>query len=564
MKISKEELKKLVVDKGYVSERDFENTAIDAKKQGLDVQDALVDRGLILDEHLGKLIADAKGFNFINLRSIHIGEDSLSIIPEPVARNKGVFVFKKDDQGVHVGMVDPTDMETINMISKRMGGVKVIPYLITEMDHISSLSKYKYNQRRKLDEILKELKKNNLTKEQRNQITVETVNVLMKYAYRSEASDIHIEPEENYTLVRFRIDGVMHDILKLPKDLAEYVITRIKILSKLRIDEHQAAQDSKFRIVLDGEKVDNRVSIVPVTKGENVVIRMLATKTKSYSLSSIGMLEEDFETVNRISKIPIGMILITGPTGSGKTTTIYSLMKILNTREVHISTIEDPVEYEVKGASQIPVNTETNLTFAEGLRAIVRQDPDIIGVGEIRDHETANIAVNSAMTGHLVLSTLHANDAPTTVLRLIDMGIKPFLVASTINVVIAQRLVRKICSACRVSREVTPKEREAIEKNLNLHLSSEKKHYKELLGTRLYSGKGCDVCDHTGFKGRIGIFEIMEMMDNIKELVMKQATDDEIKAAAKKNGMTTMFEDGLKKVKLGMTTVDEVLRVITE
>jgi len=311
---------------------------------------------------------------------------------------------------------------------------------------------------------------------------------------------------------------------------------------------------------VDGEKVDVRVSIVPVTEGENVVMRLLSAKSRQYNLADLGLSDKDRAKIESAIEKPHGMILVTGPTGSGKTTTVYAMLKILNTRDVHISTIEDPVEYEIEGTSQIQVNSVTNLTFAKGLRAIVRQDPDIIMVGEIRDEETADIAVNSAMTGHLVLSTLHANDAATTLPRLLDMKIEPFLVASTVNIIIAQRLIRKICEKCRLSYEFSDEEKRMLGAHPHLAAMLEPK----MSGARLYRGKGCQVCANTGFLGRIGIFEILEMSESIKELVARRATSSEIMEAARKEGMISMLEDGVTKVLAGATTLLEVIRATKE
>ncbi len=563
MKVTIDELHDVLVRPGHVSEEMFKEVKMEAEEEKREMRELLVEKGLIQDDQLGRLVADSKGFEFVNLRNMQIDEKVLREIPEPMARAEEVIAFAKDEKGLHVGMVNPDDLEVLNMLRKHTGQ-KVTPYLITDNDLHNALSKYRLDLKKQLEGYLEKWKGEDLGREQRNQLSVKMTEMLMKYAYRSDASDVHVEPQMDNTLVRFRIDGVMHDMFSLSKDLADFMLTRIKILSKLRIDEHQASQDSKFKMNIDGEQLDVRVSIVPVTKGENIVMRLLSTRTTSYTLSSLGLSDSDLGKVRRIIKIPQGMVLVTGPTGSGKTTTVYAVLKILNTRDVHISTIEDPVEYDVKGVSQIQVNPETNLTFAEGLRAIVRQDPDIIGVGEIRDQETANIAVNSAMTGHLVLSTLHANDAATTLLRLIDMGIKPFLVASTVNVVIAQRLVRKICSVCRMSYQMSGDDEERLKETLEVARALDETLFNELKKARLYRGAGCDVCDHTGYKGRQGVFEVLEVTEEIKDLVMKKSSADEIVTAARKAGMRTMFEDGLRKVRMGLTTLEELVRVINQ
>ena len=409
--------------------------------------------------------------------------------------------------------------------------------------------------------MLNTLKDTTLSREERDEATVEMVDQLFQYGYQNRVSDIHVEPFEKKILVRFRIDGVMHDVLDLPSEVFELVVTRIKILAKLRTDEHRAAQDGKLRFATKKEKVDVRVSIVPTSHGENIVMRLLSSNSRQFSLANLGLSGNDLEKVKKVIQDPHGMILVTGPTGSGKTTTLYGVLKILNRREVNIATIEDPVEYDIEGVTQIQVNKRTDLTFAKGLRSLVRQDPDIIMVGEIRDEETAGIAVNSALTGHLVLSTLHTNDAATTMPRLLDMGVEPFLIASTVNVAIAQRLVRKICEKCRASYMLSEEEAQLIQETSTLMAACKNKVGEDLNSLRLYKGSGCKVCGDTGYSGRIGIFEVLEMQDNIKELILSRASSDDILMQAKENGMQTMMEDGMQKVFNGITTLSEVLRV---
>ena len=345
-------------------------------------------------------------------------------------------------------------------------------------------------------------------------------------------------------------------MLDLPKELHDLIVSRIKVMSNLRTDEHLSSQDGRTSVLLPSEEVDIRVSIVPIVEGEKVVLRLLTSNYKQFGLEDLGMYEHDLEIVKKGFSRPNGMILSTGPTGSGKTTTIYSILKILNSRERNIATIEDPVEYEMEGINQIQVNSKTNLNFAEGLRSILRQDPDIIYVGEIRDEETAVIAVNSAMTGHLVLSTIHTNDAATTIPRLIDLNIEPFLVASTVNVIIAQRLVRKICEKCRVSYV---QERKELLKTFTAEQI--KKYFGNEKDPRLYKGTGCDVCHGSGYKGRVGIFEVIEVTDAIKQLVQQRADSDTITKKAAAEGTNLMINDGLLKVSAGVTTIEEVMRV---
>ncbi|MBI2592684.1 MAG: type II/IV secretion system protein [Candidatus Colwellbacteria bacterium] len=386
---------------------------------------------------------------------------------------------------------------------------------------------------------------------------IDLVDGLMNRAYISDASDIHIDPEEARVVVRMRIDGVLHDTFVLPKEIQPEVMTRIKVLSNLRTDEHQAAQDGRFRVTAaSGESIDIRVSIVPTYYGENAVLRLLAEKSALFTLETIGFSQEDLKKVKGAIERPYGMILATGPTGSGKTTTLYAILKILNTREVSVVTIEDPIEYAVEGINQIQANPRTGLNFATGLRSILRQDPNIIMVGEIRDEETAAIAVNAALTGHLMLSTLHTNDAATTLPRLIDMKVEPFLIASTVNIAIGQRLVRTICPDCKTKKNLTDIELKSITDIVPVKLLEGKLEF--------YYGKGCNKCDSSGYKGRIGVHEVMTIDEEIREAIMARKNSDQIREIAIKSGMTTMLEDGFKKALAGTTTIEEVLRVVHE
>lgn len=382
----------------------------------------------------------------------------------------------------------------------------------------------------------------------------ELVDLLIQKAFESGASDIHIDPQPDSVTARFRVDGILHDVASLKKDLHPLIITRIKVLSGLRTDEHFMAQDGRFRIKKDSTDIDLRVSIVPTHHGENVVMRLLIGSARALGLGELGLSENDLKTMHRYIRKPYGMILATGPTGSGKTTTLYSVLRLLNSREVSIVTIEDPIEYAISGVTQIQVNPQTNLTFASGLRSIVRQDPNVIMVGEIRDPETAGIAVNAALTGHLLLSTLHTNDAATTLPRLLDMGIEPFLIASTVNAAVGQRLVRKLCEKCKVKYTLSAEERESLATVIPAELLKQKKEF--------WRGEGCAECNDTGYTKRIGIYEILEVTDSIRKLIMKQANADEIKTAAREQGMTTMLEDGFVKAATGVTSIAEILRVI--
>jgi len=387
---------------------------------------------------------------------------------------------------------------------------------------------------------------------------INLVDEIVAYAFETRASDIHFEPEEDKLLIRFRIDGVLHNILDISKDLQPEIISRIKVMSGLRTDEHQAAQDGRFTSAVKNARFDIRVSIVPTYYGENAVLRLLTEQGQNFNLKDLGFSDRDLNIVDKAIKKPYGMILATGPTGSGKTTTLYTVLKILNKEDVSIITIEDPIEYSLEGVDQIQVNMQSGLTFATGLRSILRQDPNIIMVGEIRDVETAAIAVNAALTGHLLLSTLHTNDAATTLPRLLDMKVEPFLIASTVSIAIGQRLVRKICSQCKKQHKLTVSEFQnlasAVSDDILDHLKS----------SPVYRGEGCSACNNSGYFGRIGIYEVLEVTPAIQEAITKRFSAAHINELATHEGMTTMMEDGFKKALAGTTSVEEVLRVMHE
>lgn len=496
----------------------------------------------------------------VDLAKETIEEGVFHRIPQIVAEKKGVVAFGRQEEGIKVGMIAPDDLPMRHFLEKRLGE-PIVVYKITPEGLSKALAQYEGSIAEAFKQIYQHIKDSTRSREERDSATVELVDTIVHHGYKNRASDIHIEPFNRTILVRFRIDGVMHDVLTMPKELADMVVTRIKILSRMRTDEHRAAQDGKFRYVADGEHIDVRVSVVPVTYGENIVMRLLSTKAQQFNLSDLGFAENDLKKVQRAIRKPYGMILVTGPTGSGKTTTVYAFLKILNKRDVHIITIEDPVEYDIEGVTQIQVDPKTNLTFAKGLRAIVRQDPDIIMVGEVRDAETAGIAVNSAMTGHLVLSTLHANDSATTLPRLLDMGIEPFLLATTVNIVVAQRLVRKVCEKCRESYTITIEEKRLIEEESLLKERILARGIKQISQIKWYRGKGCQACSQTGYRGRLGIYEVMELSEATREAILRRVPSEELMALAVKEGMTTMLDDGLEKIFFGTTTLQEVIRV---
>jgi type IV pilus assembly protein PilB len=535
---------------GVIDAASLEAALAQATKEDKSLYWVLIEKDLVSDENIGKLIADFLSIPFIELSKTQIDLTLLNIIPEIVARKNTMICFGKDSEGIKVAVANPKNREPITFLEKKTGD-RVIVYYATPKDIESAYYYYKKDLQKSFNELLE--KQINL-KDTDDKPVAKFVDLLIEYAYANKASDIHIEPLQSISKVRFRIDGILHDVMQFPKNIHDQMISRIKVLSKLRTDEHLSAQDGKLQITLKQEELDVRVSTVPIVEGEKAVLRLLSSRSRQFGLQDLGMGESDLNKIRNAYNKSYGMVLVTGPTGCGKTTTIYSILKILNTREKNISTIEDPVEYEIEGVNQIQVNPKTNLTFAHGLRSILRQDPNIILVGEIRDGETAGIAINAATTGHLVLSTLHTNDAPTALPRLIDMKVEPFLVASTVNIIVAQRLVRKICEKCRQSQVVSKTQ---LADQFSLPLIN--KYFSDSTEVRIYQGIGCPVCYKTGYVGRIGIFEVLEVTPAIRELITKGSDSGTIRAMATQEGMTTMIEDGLLKVASGITTLEEIL-----
>lgn len=525
-----------------------------AKNARVPIQEAVIETDVMTDEQVGLLVANFLKVPFVTLSKLTIPDDVFRIVPERLARKYNTIAFARDAEGIKIASTDPTQKDIQEMIVKKTKQ-RVTVYLVTERDVEAALQHYRKDLQQRFDELIK--KELTLVAGISDDAPIsKIVDLLVVTAYRDKASDIHIEPEEHNCLIRFRIDGILQDMLNIDKKLHDRIITRIKVLSRLRTDEHLGAQDGKMRIEVDNETLDIRVSIIPIADGEKGVLRLLTSKFRQFSLQDLGMSDADLRKVNSAMNKSYGMILSTGPTGSGKTTTIYALIKILNTREKNITTIEDPVEYRIKGINQIQVNVKTNLTFANGLRSILRQDPNIIFVGEIRDSETAGIGVNAALTGHLVVSTLHTNDAATALPRLIDMKVEPFLVASTVNIIIGQRLVRKICVSCKESVVI---KRSEVLKNISQDILG--KHFTGSDDLRVYQGRGCKACHGTRYSGRVGIFEVIQMSETIRRLIIEKNDSDVIAKAAVEEGMTTMLDDGLDKVAAGVTTIEEVLRV---
>lgn len=541
---SNKELGELLLKESYISEEDHAKAMKIAEDLGKTLKQVLYDMGYLNDEVLGQALGEHFKVEYFDLDVKAPDVDVVKEIPEELAREYRVVLLEKNKKHVLVATDNPDQDNLKSKIKDALGATKVeIGYsLPSEIDRL--LLVYRPSIVEQIDTVV----------EQNDNVAPQLLDIIFNEALRMNASDIHFEPTPGKVFLRYRIDGVLAKVAEIESNFYSNILNRIKVLSGMRIDEHFSAQDGALHYSQDNLDVDMRISIVPTLEGEKVVIRLLTAYVEDLSMDHLGLSNQDKDILVKASKKPFGMIVVTGPTGSGKTTTLYSVIRVLNKPEVNITTIEDPVEYKVVGINQIQVNKQTNLTFAKGLRAIVRQDPDIILVGEIRDMETAEISINAAMTGHLLLSTFHANDAATAIPRLIDMGVEPFLLASILEVVMGQRLVRKTCNVCKVSETVK------VEDISKKHGHDMKKFFKGDTVT-VFKGKGCKACDHTGYDGRTAIFEFIEITPELTDLILKNPSTSEIWKLARKQGSKSMFEDGVEKVKSGVTTLEEVLRV---
>ncbi len=558
MLISVEKLEELLVEPGHITKEDFDLAKQESEGKNLSLDRFLVNKGLVKDDNLGRIIADEIDCPFVDLKKANIDEISsvlLDIIPEVVAYSQKAIVFEENSDEIKIATSNPDDYPFFNLLAKKTEK-KITPHYATSFDIEQALKRYKGDLIEEMRKLIKELEKD-LAKGEEN--VVRLVDLIMEYAYNNMASDIHIEPLSKGCIIRFRIDGILHKVSEYPKKIHNRIVSRIKILSRLRTDEKLAAQDGKFQYNSTGNPIDVRVSIMPITEGENVVMRLLMEHGQRFSFDELGLLDHDLKKIKTASQKPYGMIVAVGPTGSGKTTTLYSVLQALSKSEVNIMTIEDPAEYNVEGVQQTQVNAAKGITFAKGLRSIVRQDPDIIMVGEIRDSETVDMALNSAMTGHLVLSSMHANDAATTFPRFLEMGAETFLIASSINVTVAQRLVRRICDECKKSYFLSEEELDIIKEEKEVtELIYKASGETELEKIRFYKGAGCKFCNNTGYDGRTAIFEVLEVSEDIRTLIVKKESSDVIKRKAIEEGMTTMIHDGVTKALMGVTTIEEV------
>ncbi len=569
MHISEEKLKSILLESGLVSDEDFISAQRKAHRLGQSISDILIGAGKIPEDYFTELLSPYYGAPVVNLKKETIYTATLELLPEIYAKSKNIVLFDYDKQKeiVKLAMLDPFDYDTIEFVRAKLN-VWVEPYLTTLTSLRYGFKHYKKKIGMEFNEIISEnieqslaiVKEKDLSKTAASVPIVTILDNIVERAVTLNASDIHFEPLEYELLVRFRIDGVMSEILSLPKVIAPILVARVKILGNLQIDEHRVPQDGRFRFEMDdGTDIDIRINIMPIFHGEKVEMRLLQSSARPLTLKDLGASDKAIAIVNSEAKKPHGMILVTGPTGHGKTTTLYAILQILNTPSVNITTIEDPIEYEFPRVNQTQVNAKAGITFANGLRALLRQNPDIIMVGEIRDNETVEIAIHAALTGHLVLSSLHTNDATSALPRLLDMGAPSFLLSSTINLVIAQRLVRRICTSCIWSYPATTEITRLIKAQIELSGNAQAS-----IPETLYRGRGCKVCGGSGFQGLIGIFELFRVTDAIRELIFREATVGEVRKKAIGDGMTTMFEDGLDKVEKGITTIEEIFRVVNE
>jgi len=588
MQVSNQQLKAFLLDKNLINKEQLAKVEAIADKKGKSIEEILLSEKVIVEKKLVELKAYILGIPFIDLKKSDISPDILKIIPESIAREHNIVAINKNKDELEVAMLDPKDLQTIDFI-KKTTDLKIKPRLTSSESIKEVLKQYQKSLQAEFGDIIKkETKKSSLfkiglVKEGKEEISgedlkktaeelpiIKIVDTLIRHAILQRSSDIHIEPGEKEVVVRYRIDGILHDAMILPSQVHPGIAARIKVLSNLKLDEHRLPQDGRFKIETEGQKISFRVSIMPTFFGEKIVMRLLIEEEKRFTLENLGFWGETLETIHRAIKKPYGMILATGPTGCGKTTTLYTILENLNKPGVNICTIEDPIEYQIPRVNQTQVRPNIGFTFANGLRSLVRQDPDIIMVGEIRDEETANLAVNAALTGHLVLSTLHTNTAAGAIPRLIDMGVEPFLISSSVNLILAQRLARKLCQEGKEKYKLSKAQIEEMGKQIDLEnllkilknekIVAESAKWNDIYFYRPKSTKECP----DGYKDRIGIREALEISETIKDMIVKRATADEIEKQAKKEGMLVMIEDGFVKAIQGLTSLEEILRVISE
>ncbi len=583
MQINEEQLQKFVLDSGLLTRADLDNLIKKNKDKKQNLSDTLLASGKVTEKDLKRMEAFVLGIPYVDLSNQKIDFTVLSLIPEAIARNHNIVAYKKSELGLEVAMLDVEDLAVIDFI-KKSSGLKILPRLTEGASIKAVLVQYRKSLQVEFDNIiqkesssLKQVKDDDGTEKSAKELqamaedlpVIKIVDSLIFHANLQNASDIHIEPGEKELTIRYRIDGLLHDAMVLDKTAASGITARIKVLANLKLDEKRLPQDGRFKIEQNGEKISFRVSTLPTFYGEKTVIRLLKENSKGFSLEGLGFHGDGLEVIHESLKLKTGMILATGPTGSGKTTTLYTMLEILNKPEVNISTVEDPIEYQMPRVNQTQVKPEIGLTFANGLRTLLRQDPDIIMVGEIRDGETAGLGINAALTGHLVLSTIHTNSAAGALPRMIDMGIEPFLIVSTVKTIIAQRLVRRLV-ATKEKYFLSEAEQKNLAKLIDLDRMLDMLKKEKIVDPKatwdkvpLYKAiKSAESPD--GYSNRIGIHEVMKVTATLREMILKGASQDEIETQAKKEGMMTMLEDGVFQSVLGVTTLEEVFRVVSE
>ncbi len=594
MRIPDNLVEKLLKSSGRIKDDQIKNLRILEDKDKKPLQDLVILNNIISEKELTKLYAESTEIPFIELNPKEINKNFLKFLPERIARQYNAVIFDvTEDKKVSIALEDPDDVQGVNFLRKQLGEDLKI-FIATSTQIQSALDQYRDNIGNELTKVIDTDQEDNEEETKQEDIAedspvAQSINIIIEYAIKSGASDIHIEPREDYVVIRYRVDGILREANKLPKKVLNSLISRIKILSNMKIDEHRVPQDGRFKVEVSGLVYALRVSTLPVLDGEKVVMRILDESTKAADFTELGFWGHALELLKIAIIQPHGMILVTGPTGSGKSTTLFSMLSNLNTPSVNISTVEDPIEYHIVGANQTQVNPIAGMTFTNGLRALLRQDPNIIMVGEIRDKETADLAIQAALTGHLVFSTLHTNNAATCLPRLLDMGVEPFLISSTVRIVIAQRLVRKLCANCAIPikpdeatlrqlehdfgldketsiKRINELEEEAIKDGIlpsNSKASTDKGSTETSI-VQIWKAKedGCDICSNTGYKGRIGIYEVLPSTENLQHMIIGNSTAEDIeKSAIENDEMITMKLDGLIKSLRGQTTIEEVIRV---
>ena len=583
MKVEESQLKTFLLDAGLVKPAAMRKAEAEVAGGKKTLREVLLNSGVIQEEAMRRLEAYIMGIPFVDLSHETVAPEVLRIIPEAIARAHNIVAYRRSGKDVEVAMLDPDDLQTVEFIHKKEG-VRILPRLATAESIQHVLRQYQKSLEAEFGEILKKEiggisvvqedagagpEDEDLKKLAEDLPVIRIVDTLIRHAILQGASDIHVEPAEKEVLVRYRIDGILHDEMTLPRRIASGMAARIKVMANLKLDEHRLPQDGRFKVETDEYRISFRVSILPVFDGEKIVMRLLPEGAKGHTLEELGFWGSNLERMHSAIRRPGGIILVTGPTGSGKTTTLYAILEMLNTPSVNISTIEDPIEYRIPRVNQTQVRPDIGMTFANGLRSLLRQDPNIVMVGEIRDNETAALAINAALTGHLVLSTLHTNSAAGALPRLLDMKVEPFLIASTVSAIVSQRLVRRNCEISE-SYKMKQGELERLQKDVDLErvvavLKKEKAVDSGLAPESIEWArpKKSEACPD-GYKGRIAIYEVLAMSDAIRALIMENATADRIEEAGRREGMITMREEGFIRAAQKITSIEEVLRVTSE